>query len=118
MRRISTLVALLLLLSAAVPMLACVTGRAMTHEESACCRAMHGDCAKTEKMGCCKKEISTDGSPQFASSGPSTEIQWTVCPEFVSGSIFAQVVFPALLSVPAGHSPPGMLIAATTILRI
>jgi hypothetical protein len=111
-------VALLLLLSAAVPVLACVTGRAMTHEENACCLAMHGDCGKMAQMGCCKKEIATDDHPQLASSAPSTEIRWVVCVGVASMPVSALMVAPALPRVPAEHSPPGIFISTTTILRI
>ena len=63
MRRLSSIAAILLLLTAAAPVMACLTSVAMSHEESACCRAMHGQCGHMEKMGCCQTEVRTDESP-------------------------------------------------------
>jgi len=37
-RRLASIVAILLLLTAAVPVMACVTNVVISHEESACCR--------------------------------------------------------------------------------
>src|ERR1700738_2478740 len=78
MRRIASIVAILLLLTTAAPVMACVTNMVMSHEESACCRAMHGQCGHMEKMGCCRTEVRTDETPQIAATSPATEVQW-VC---------------------------------------
>ena len=63
MRRLTGIVAILLLLTAAAPVMACLTNVVMSHEESACCQAMHGQCGHMEKMGCCRPEVRADESP-------------------------------------------------------
>ncbi len=78
MRRAASVVAILLLLIAAAPVMACVTSMVMSHEESACCRAMHGQCGHMEKMGCCRTEVRTDETPQIAGTSPAIDVQW-VC---------------------------------------
>jgi hypothetical protein len=118
MRRFASLVALLLLFSAAAPMLACVTGRAMTREENACCRAMHGECGNMAQMGCCRKEIKTDDHPQLLTAAPSVPIQWIILAVIAPTDIFQQRFSPALFKAPEEHSPPGLVIVRTTNLRI
>jgi hypothetical protein len=60
MRRFASIAAILLLFTAAAPVMACLTGVVMSHEESACCHAMHGQCGHMEKMDCCQTEVRTD----------------------------------------------------------
>src|SRR5580704_1167134 len=76
MRRLASIVAIVLLLTAAAPVMACLTSVVMSHEESACCRAMHGQCGHMEKMGCCRTEVRTDETPQIAAISPATDVQW------------------------------------------
>ncbi len=76
MRRIASIVAIFLLLAAAAPVMACVTSVVMSREESACCRAMHGQCGKMPKMGCCWTEVRTQETPQIASTSPAIDVQW------------------------------------------
>jgi hypothetical protein len=52
MRSLVSIVAILLLLTAAARVLACATAVAMSHEESACCRATHRRCGEMAKQGC------------------------------------------------------------------
>jgi hypothetical protein len=118
MRRFTTLVALLLLLSTAAPVLACVTGGAMSHAENDCCVAMHGNCGKMAKSGCCKSEIRTDENPQLAAKMLSIELHWAVIAWVSSISTPVQVVWTTLLHTPDEHSPPGLLITKNTVLRI
>jgi hypothetical protein len=117
MRRLASIVAILLLLAAAAPVMACVTSVAMSREESACCRAMHGQCGQMEKMGCCRTEVRTDETPQIAAGSPATDVQW-ICVAHVSTlpTPLHLVVF--VWRVPDEHSPPGLLTAQTTVLRI
>ncbi|MGD0446648.1 MAG: hypothetical protein ABSA39_22160 [Edaphobacter sp.] len=118
MRRLACLIALLLLLSAAAPVLACVTGSAMNHEENACCRAMHGNCGKMAKTGCCKTEVRTDEHPQIATRIQSIDLHWVVV-NWLTPTIVAFQTSPhSLFSAPDEHSPPGLLTANTTVLRI
>ena len=118
MRRLASIVAILLLLAAAAPVMACVTSVVMSREESACCRAMHGQCGQMEKMGCCRTEVRTDETPQIAATSPATDVQW-VCVAHVSTlPIPLYLAASTVWSVPDEHSPPGLLTAQTTVLRI
>lgn len=118
MRRLSGIIAILLLLVAAAPALACVTGRAMNSTENACCRDMHGKCGDMAKMGCCRTEVRTDQSPQVAPSFPTIEVHWVYVAQVapLPAAPKAASVFPSRL--PSEHSPPGLLLAKTTVLRI
>ncbi len=117
MRRLASVVALFLLLSAAAPVLACMTGAAMSHEENACCRAMHGQCGEMAKMGCCRMEVRHD-LPQLATQTTALPVQWVV----------ASLLEPAAPSLPSSasllwkfadeHSPPGLVAVQSTVLRI
>ncbi len=118
MRRLATFVALLLLLSAAAPMLACVTDYAMTPQESACCRAMHGDCGNMAKMGCCVKKIATDEHPELATSAPAIHLCWVVLAFFAPLAVSEPELLFVSANVPPQHSPPGLVIVRTTNLRI
>jgi hypothetical protein len=118
MRRLSAIIVMLLLVLSAAPVLACVTSHAMNQQESACCRSMHGNCGDMAKMGCCHQEIRTGDHPQLASSAPSTEIHWIICANVAPLPAFVQSVPSAWLRTPQEHSPPGLRVATTTILRI
>jgi hypothetical protein len=118
MKRLASIVALLLLLSAAAPVLACMTGGAMSHEESACCRAMHGNCGEMAKTGCCRTEVRTDEHPQIATTAPSIELHWSVIHWLMPVFAAVQTVPSSFLDIPTEHSPPGLFIANTTVLRI
>jgi hypothetical protein len=118
MKRLASVVAVLLLLFTAAPVLACMTGSAMSHEESACCRAMHGNCGQMAKMGCCQTELRADEHPQIATTAPSIEFHWTAI-EWPMPEVVAVQTTPSFsLDSPAQHSPPGLLVARTTVLRI
>jgi len=118
MRRLASILAILVLLLTAAPLLACVTDSAMNQEESACCRAMHGKCDGMAKMGCCRTEVRSDEHPQLAASAPTIRLHFVIVNWFVPFLVEAQAVPPALLRMPDEHSPPGLLIARTTVLRI
>jgi hypothetical protein len=118
MRRLSAFIVILLLLSTAAPVMACVTGNAMTQTESACCRAMHGDCGDMAAMGCCQKQLRTDNSPQLATAAPSTEVQWIVLAYVPRLAAPLPLVSRTRLQAPVEHSPPGLRIAETINLRI
>jgi hypothetical protein len=118
MRRLASIVAILLLLAVSAPLMACVAGSAMSPEESACCRAMHNQCGEMVKMGCCRTEVRTDDTPQIATTAPATDVQW-VCVAQVTPLVSpSQTIAFALLQQPAEHSPPGLLTAKITVLRI
>jgi hypothetical protein len=118
MRRLASIVALLFLFYTAAPVLACMTGSAMSNEESACCRAMHGKCGEMAKTGCCRTEVRTDEHPQIATTSPSIDLHWTVIDWLTPAFVGLQAVPSSLLDAPDEHSPPGLLTAKITVLRI
>ncbi len=118
MRRLTSILAILLLLITAAPVLACVTGAAMSHEESACCRAMHGQCGEMAKQGCCRTEVRTDNTPQIAATSPAVSVHWICVAHLPSLPSPARLAVPTVWHVPDEHSPPGLLTAKTTVLRI
>lgn len=117
MRRLISLVAVLLLLASAAPVMACVTNLAMSHEESACCRSMHGQCGEMAKQGCCQTVVHND-APQFATESATLAIHWTVLAQVTSLTRPVALDNPTWQMFLAEHSPPGLLIAQTTVLRI
>jgi hypothetical protein len=118
MRRLASIVAILLLLTAAAPVMACLTNVVMSHEESACCQAMHGRCHGMEKMGCCRTELRTDETPQSAATSPATDVHWICVAYLPTLPAQVHVVGPTVRLLPDEHSPPGLLLAKTTVLRI
>jgi hypothetical protein len=118
MRRFVSIVAILLLLTSAAPVMACVTGVAMNHEETACCQAMHGQCGEMAKMGCCRTEVRTDKTPQITKASPAVDIQWVCVAHLPTLPTPVHVLAPIVLHVPDEQSPPGLLTAKTTVLRI
>jgi hypothetical protein len=117
-RRLTSIVAILLLLTAAAPVMACLTSVVMSREESACCRAMHGQCGQMEKMGCCRTEVRTDDTPQIAATSPATNVQWVCVAHPSALSTPVRFLASTLWLMPDEHSPPGLLTAETTVLRI
>ena len=118
MRRFASYVALLLLLSAAAPVLACVTGVAMTREESACCKSMHGQCGDMVKMGCCRTEVRTETHPQIVAKAPSTDVPLVCMDRLAAFSIAAWTPTRSAVRAPNPYPPPGLLTAQSTVLRI
>jgi hypothetical protein len=118
MRRVANIVAIFILLLTAAPLLACMTHGAMNRDESACCRSMHGKCDGMEKMGCCRTEVRTDEYPQLAASAPMIDLHFSVV-DWLQPFVFeVQNVPPSILEIADAHSPPGLLIAQITVLRI
>ena len=118
MRRLASIFAIFILLLTAAPLLACMTDSVMSQEESACCRAMHGKCDGMEKMGCCRTQLRTDEHPQTAASAPIIDFHLAVVDwldPFVSE---VQNVPPSIPGMADAHSPPGLVIAKITVLRI
>jgi len=118
MRRLASIAAILFLLTAAAPVMACLTSVVMSHEESACCRAMHGQCGHMEKMGCCRTEIRTDDTPQLAVVAPATDVQWICVAHLPALSTPVHSIVSTVWLMPDEHSPPGLLTTKTTVLRI
>jgi hypothetical protein len=118
MRRLASIVAILLLLTAAAPVMACLTNVVMSHEESACCQAMHGRCGGMEKMGCCRTEVRTDETPQSAATSPATDVHWICVAYLPTLPAPIHVIATTVQRMPDEHSPPGLLAVKTTVLRI
>lgn len=118
MRRFASIVAILLLLTTAAPVMACMANVVMSSEESACCRAMHGQCGHMEKMGCCRTEVRTDETPQIATASPAIDIQWVCVAHLPTLPVPVHFIASTVRPMPDEHSPPGLLIAATSVLRI
>jgi hypothetical protein len=118
MRRLAGILALLILISASGPLLACMTGSAMTQQESACCRSMHGNCGAMAAMGCCRTELRTDSHPQLATPSPSTHVHLAVVSRLTPSIDLMQSVLSSPRQAPDEHAPPGLLLAKTTVLRI
>ncbi len=118
MRRLASFVAIFILLSAAAPLLACMTGSAMSQEESACCRAMHGNCGDMVRMGCCRAEVRSDSYPQLAAKAPVSGVQWSVTAWLAPILTPIQRLPPTPLEARTEHPPPGLPFARLTVLRI
>jgi hypothetical protein len=116
MRRVTSFVAIFILLSAAAPLLACMTGSSMNRKESACCRAMYGNCGEMAKTGCCHIEVRPDGHPQLATSPPTIDFHLTVVDRLAPFVAASQNASP--LHTSDEHSPPDLVTARITVLRI
>jgi hypothetical protein len=118
MRRLAGILAIFILLLTAAPLLACMTDSVMNQKESACCRAMHSKCGGMEKMGCCRTEVRTDEHPQLAASAPTISLHLVVV-DWLEPFIFGvQNASPSIAEIADAHSPPGLVIARITVLRI
>ena len=118
MRRLASFVAILLLLLTAAPVLACVTDSSMTLEERSCCRSMHGDCGEMAKTGCCRTEFRADVHPQLAGSAPHLRLALILVDWLAPTYSPVLTTNVALFRSPDEHSPPGLLVARMTVLRI
>lgn len=118
MSRVVSLIAVLLLLATSAPLVACMTGDAMSQKETTCCRAMHGKCGDMAATGCCRKADGTDEHPQLASTGPTIHVQVLALAWFEMAVAGPPAIAPALLRTPSDHSPPGLVAVQTTVLRI
>ena len=118
MRRLASILAIFILLLTAAPLLACMTDSVMNQRESACCRTMHGKCGGMEKMGCCQTEVRTDEHPQLAASAPTIHLHLAVVDWLEPFVAEVRNVSPSVLGIADAHSPPGLVIARITVLRI
>lgn len=118
MRRFASLVAIFLLLATVSPALACVTDRAMSHEERVCCRTMPGQCSRMVKQGCCRMELRTGERPQLLATAPHTDVHWAVVARIASIAVPDRMSALSLLQSPAEHAPPGLVTAKVAVLRI
>ena len=70
MRRFASIVVISLLLTAAAPVMACLTSVMMSHEESACCREMQGNAAIWRRWVAAERKPTTDQKPQTGDPCP------------------------------------------------
>lgn len=116
MRRFVGIVAILLLLPAAAPVSACVMGMAaMGHEQSACCPAMHQQCGQLQRQECCRPVVSAEPVAQMAIDPAVFRVH---C---VAALMAEQPVASGVAALSHAYwvdSPPGIVFAQTTILRI
>jgi hypothetical protein len=118
MRRFASIVALFVLFSAALPMMACITASAMSPQEKACCHTMQDNCGQMLKQGCCRTEIQINEHPQAATNSSSMDLHWAVI-DWLKPALVTAGTSPALqLSAPDEYSPPGLLTAKISVLRI
>jgi hypothetical protein len=96
----------------------CMTDSVMSQRESACCVAMHGKCDGMEKMGCCRTEVRSDEHPQLAASAPMVDLQLAVVDWLEPLGSEVKSVSSSALEIADAYSPPGLVIARITVLRI
>ena len=118
MRRLYSIVAVSIMLVMMMPILAYASIPKMTRMEQDCCKQMHRKCGEMAKQGCCQIEVRNDPSqlPAHVMAAP-------VLPLVTIAFLYPLLVeLPAsaglLWQLPNQHSPPGLLIASTTVLRI
>ncbi len=118
MRRLISFVAVVLLLSVASPVFACMTQLAMTPAERSCCAKMHGNCHEMPGHQCCQLHQHGDlpQAPVVRSNAPvlvlpPAETLIAFYPEMRSGA--------ELLGARESERPPPLLTHLSTIvLRI
>ena len=118
MRRLTSFVAVFVMLVMMAPVLACAATPMMNQKEQDCCRQMHGKCGDMAKQGCCRVEVRNDLKqlPVRAMTEavlPPTTVAVVYLP-FLESSAWVGYLGHAREE----HPPPGLLIASTTVLRI
>lgn len=118
MRRFISSVAFVVMLLMMLPTLACATTVNMSRTEQDCCRQMHGQCGEMAKTGCCQVQVRDDAQPL-----PSHIVHAPILPVIVAAILHSFVMKPRVLvgyrwHLPDEHSPPGLLVASTTVLRV
>jgi hypothetical protein len=115
--RLTGITAVLIMLVMMLPVLACAA-TPMTSMEQDCCQQMHGKCGDMAKQGCCQVKIRSD-----LQQLPSRVMTAVALPVATVAILYSpRVELPASAGhtwqVPEEYSPPGLLIASTTVLRI
>jgi hypothetical protein len=117
-------VAILAMLLAALPVMACARpDAAMTVAEHACCKRMAGQCGGSgmaKSHGCCQPQVSP--SELHALKAPASQLDHPLLGVYAQ-PVAAQAIFDSQLMFtasmpPPTDSPPGELSTATTVLRI
>jgi hypothetical protein len=96
-----------------------MTDSAMSRAESACCRAMQGQCDGMERMGCCRTAVRADEHPQLATTAPTIDLPLVVV-DWLQPLVLAVPPAAAFstVGIAEAHAPPGLVIARITVLRI
>ena len=117
MRRLSSIVAVLIVLVILMPVLACAATPKMTRMEQDCCQQMHGKCGGMAKQGCCQVEVRNDPGKLPAHVAAASVLSLVA----IAFLYLPMIELPASAGhpwqLPNQHSPPGLLIAST-VLRI
>jgi hypothetical protein len=71
-----------------------------------------------EKMGCCRTEVRTDEDPQLVTSVQVIDSHLAVVDWLETFVFKAQSVPPSVIEIADAHSPPGLIIARITVLRV
>ncbi len=79
---------------------------------------MHGKCVEMKEMGCCRTEVRADDTPQIAAMAPVTDVQWVCVAYLPALTTSLHLAETTVRQLPNEHSPPGLLNAKTTVLRI
>jgi hypothetical protein len=117
-------VSILAMLLAVLPVMACARpGVAMTRAERDCCKRMAEQCGRSgmaKSHGCCQTQVSP--GDLHALKALSSELDHSLL-AFYEQPVAAQAIFDPQLMFTMGvpyptHSPPGLPLLATTLLRI
>lgn len=117
MRRFTSFAAVLIMFVMMLPVLACAA-TPMTPMEQDCCQQMHRKCGDMAKQGCCRVEVRSD-----LQQLPSRVVMDAVLPVATVAIVYSPMVEMPMSpghawKVPDEHSPPGLVIASTIVLRI
>jgi hypothetical protein len=118
MRRLLSLVVVVLLLTVASPVFACVTQLTMTPTEKACCARMHGHCEEMMGPCCCVVHQRGDLSqvPAARSDAPQVVFQAAEVPAAFYAELWSAREMP--LARVSERPPPLLMHLSTIVLRI
>lgn len=100
-----------------LPVLACATAPKMTRMEQDCCRQMHGQCGDMAKQGCCQVEVRNDLTP-LPAQVVSAPVYVLTAPLILAQTAVDLPIAGYRSFMPDEFSPPGLLIASISVLRI
>lgn len=100
-----------------VPTLACAATANMSRMERDCCREMHGVCGNMAKQACCQIDSQSDLGQLPTHPVTSPVVRVVVTTVLYPAVVRLPACFGTRWHVPDEHSPPGLLIASSTVLR-
>ncbi len=118
MRRLTGLALVLIMLVMTLPVLACAMTPKLTRLEQNCCQGMRGTCGDVGRQACCQAEVPSDRNQL-----PTEVVAAPILPLITIAVLYPSLVHPPAMfgygrQLPEEHWPPGLLIAATTVLQI